>query len=308
MAGFGSTKHDFGFMASLGFAEWSPEAVIETLASIGFKSIEWTLAHFDPDRKDQRELNSLVRKTEQAGLIVSDIVVQQDLVCTQRETLERRVRRTERCLRSAADAGVRILNMVSGPFAWEPDAVRVGADLDRQAAWSSFIQALETLLPTAEKLDVVLAVEPAFDMLCRDYDSTQELLGRFDSAHLGITLDPSHLTLYQNDVPDVVRQWGSKIKHVHLKDVVGVPGTPGRDFMFPLLGEGMVDWEGFFAALEQIGYRGCLSVEFESFAYYARILDGDPAKAAALAMELLVKLSNAAHEATHFHHGTAICR
>jgi inosose dehydratase len=98
-------------------------------------------------------------------------------------------------------------------------------------------------------------------------------------------MDPSHYQLYGNDLPWVIGKWGSRIKHVHLKDVVGRPGLPMQDFIFPLLGEGSIDWEAFTRALDEVGYDGYLSVEFESFAYYRQVLGGDPARAAELSME-----------------------
>ena len=85
-------------------------------------------------------------------------------------------------------------------------------------------------------------------------------------------------------------KWGEKIRHVHLKDVIGSPGVSGGDFMFPLLGEGMVDWKIFLKALDEIGYKGFLSVEFESFKYYRNLLNSDPVKAARISMEQVKKL------------------
>ena len=72
--------------------------------------------------------------------------------------------------------------------------------------------------------------------------------------------------------------------------------------MFPLLGEGLVQWKEFFAALERIGYKGFMSVEFESFRYYSRILGNDPVKAARLCMSQLEQLlAQKAPEITHDH-------
>jgi len=58
----------------------------------------------------------------------------------------------------------------------------------------------------------------------------------------------------------------------------GIPEL-GR-FVFPMLGEGRVDWRGMFAALEAIGYEGYCSVEFESFDCHANVLGGDTREAA----------------------------
>jgi len=60
---------------------------------------------------------------------------------------------------------------------------------------------------------------------------------------------------------------------------------PQQDFIFPLLGEGLVDWPAFLAALDEVGYDGFLTVEFESFNYYRTVLADDPSRAAAISME-----------------------
>jgi sugar phosphate isomerase/epimerase len=52
----------------------------------------------------------------------------------------------------------------------------------------------------------------------------------------------------------------------------------------------MVPWAGLFAALDDIGYQGYLSVEFESWDYYRQILGRDPVAAARLSLELLGRL------------------
>ena len=51
-----------------------------------------------------------------------------------------------------------------------------------------------------------------------------------------------------------------------------------------------MNWSEFFAALEQIDYRGFCSVEFESFDYYRQVLRGDPEAAARLSMEQVTSL------------------
>ena len=52
------------------------------------------------------------------------------------------------------------------------------------------------------------------------------------------------------------------------------------EFLFPLIGEGLVPWEAFFQTLDDIGYNGCCSVEFESFAYHNLVLKGNTEEAA----------------------------
>lgn len=285
----------FGFMASLGFRSWPVEDVVRCLAGLGYQAVEWTLAHFHP-RRHRDELADLVRIPERYGLVASEAVVQQDFVILDRATYEERVQLVAACIPAAARAGITTLNLFTGPAPWDPSAPRLGPGISEGQAWGLVLEAFERLLPLAERHRVSLAVEAVFGHLCHDYYSLRELLGHFDSEFLGVNLDPSHFQLYGNDLSWVVRRLGPWTRHVHLKDVAGRPGMLGQDFIFPLLGEGTVDWNAFVAALDEVGYTGPLSVEFEAFAYYDRVLGKDPVRAAALAMEQITCLFAASTE------------
>lgn len=100
-----------------------------------------------------------------------------------------------------------------------------------------------------------------------------------------VTFDPSHFVLTGDDIPALVREWGPRLRHVHLKDAFGRPGREGEDFHFCLLGEGRVPWPELRSALEAAGYRGPLTVEFEAYRYYETVLGRDPEAAARLARE-----------------------
>lgn len=296
-------RKQFGFMASLDFARWAPERTVAALAEIGYGAVEWTLAQFDPRRGPTKDLDRLVRLTRDGGMQVSELVVQQDLLTTDPPLRAERARLIADCIVAAADCGIEAINIFSGPATWEPCALRIPEEMAEGPAWDLLVRSYEPLVELAKKHRVYLALEPAFKMLCHDYYSTQEFFRQLDSEWLGINLDPSHLILYGNDLPWVIQQWAGKIKHVHLKDVIGRVGNPGHDFMFPLLGEGLVPWNDFFGALEEIRYGGFLSVEFESFAYYSRILGNDPREAARLSMLQIERLL-ASQKAKEFDHST----
>jgi sugar phosphate isomerase/epimerase len=153
-------------------------------------------------------------------------------------------------------------------------------------AWDLVISAFDELITAAEKENVILAVEPVFGHLVHDYYTLMELFRKFDSPNLRVNFDPSHGILYQNDTGWAIRQLGDKIVHCHLKDAVGRPGgLPGETFQFPLLGEGEVPWSEFKISLDEIGYSGYLTVEFESFNYYQQVLKNNPRLAARRAMD-----------------------
>jgi sugar phosphate isomerase/epimerase len=93
----------------------------------------------------------------------------------------------------------------------------------------------------------------------------------------GFNYDPSHLGYQGVDYVKFIREFGDRIFHAHLKDVwwghgdgsVGVFGghtdftDPRRFWDFRSLGHGDINFEEIIVALNDVGYRGPLSVEWE---------------------------------------------
>ena len=92
----------------------------------------------------------------------------------------------------------------------------------------------------------------------------------------GFNFDPSHLHWQGVDPVEFIRSCHDRIYHVHIKDAVvtlngknGILGShlnfgdPRRGWDFRSPGRGGVDFEEIIRALNQIGYEGPLSVEWE---------------------------------------------
>lgn len=94
------------------------------------------------------------------------------------------------------------------------------------------------------------------------------------SLHLGLNLDPSHLVWQHIDYVRCVREFGSRIFHVHAKDTridadslyhQGILGLGWHSAKLPGLGD--VDWGQFIGALGDVGYRGPVCIEVEDRAF-----------------------------------------
>ncbi len=124
---------------------------------------------------------------------------------------------------------------------------------------------------------VKLALEVHPTEIAFDYYSTLRLMEELCwRPTLGLNFDPSHLLWQGVDPVGFLRDFASRIYHVHMKDVKitkdGRAGMLGshmefgdtrRGWNFVSLGHGHVDFDGIIRELNRIGYEGPLCVEWE---------------------------------------------
>ncbi len=93
----------------------------------------------------------------------------------------------------------------------------------------------------------------------------------------GFNFDPSHFGYQGVDYVRFIRRFADRIFHVHMKDVWWSPvpaeagvfgghtdfGDTRRSWDFRSLGRGRIDFEAIIRALNDVGYQGPLSVEWE---------------------------------------------
>lgn len=160
------------------------------------------------------------------------------------------------------------------------------------AAWYSFPQTTQEMVDGAfqkikdlwdpifdvfDAYGVKFALEVHPTEIAFDYYSAQKLLKTFnDRETLGFNFDPSHLVWQGVDPCTFLRDFSDRIYHVHMKDVkVTLDGRAGilgshiefgdtrRGWNFVSVGHGDVDFDGIIRELNQMGYQGPLSVEWE---------------------------------------------
>jgi len=133
------------------------------------------------------------------------------------------------------------------------------------------------ILDVFEKLEVKFALEVHPTEIAFDYYSTQRLLETFHyRPTLGLNYDPSHLVWQGLNELTFLNHFANRIYHVHMKDVklnqdgrAGILGShiefgdSRRGWNFVSIGHGNVDFDGIIRELNQMGYTGALSVEWE---------------------------------------------
>ncbi|HEY3320067.1 MAG TPA: sugar phosphate isomerase/epimerase [Planctomycetota bacterium] len=180
---------------------------------------------------------------------------------------------------AAKNIGVDVVNGFTGSSIWHLlySFPPVSAEMI-DAGYNDFAKRWTPILDEFKKLGIKFALEVHPTEIAFDIASAERALEAIKHhPSFGFNYDPSHL-VYQNvDYVKFIRKFGSLIYHCHMKDAymsklpceVGVFGghinfgDPRRTWDFRSLGRGSIDFEEIIRALNDIGYNGPLSVEWE---------------------------------------------
>ncbi len=164
------------------------------------------------------------------------------------ENQQERLEHIRQVMTLSFDLGPRRVILEAGQVPEEKDLERTRlmtealTDLGRHGDRSGTVAALETGLESGETLAT--------------------FLDRFDSGGLGVNLDPANLLAHGFPPFEAVRALNRRIVHIHAKDARR--GSSSRATQEVPLGAGDIDWLAFLGLLEEIEYRGWLTVERES--------------------------------------------
>lgn len=144
--------------------------------------------------------------------------------------------------------------------------------------FTDFAERWIPILDAYENLGVRFALEVHPTEIAFDTVTAERALEAIDHhPAFGFNFDPSHLGYQGVDYVEFLHRFHDRIFNVHVKDVAwrttpGPSGTFGghlefgdrrRQWDFRSPGRGDIDFEAIIRALNEIGYRGPLSVEWE---------------------------------------------
>ncbi len=72
--------------------------------------------------------------TLSSGLAVSEVVIQQEYVCLDHAVREDRIADSIETIEACAEAGVKTVNLFTGPTPWVPEAPRIPRDVSEGMA------------------------------------------------------------------------------------------------------------------------------------------------------------------------------
>ncbi|GAB4527149.1 MAG: hypothetical protein Kow0063_02170 [Anaerolineae bacterium] len=224
---------------------YSLDEALEGIAAAGFKYVElsavrgWT-EHVPLDASDA-QIEELTAKLKRLGLKASALSGHSDLTTAEGVAVGKKA--VDLCAR----LGLSIMNTAIGGHYSE--------DEDKAA----FMGYIHELADYAAGHGVTLALEVHGDIMASGQLSIP-LIQEINRDNVKINYDTANCVFYGGvEAVDDLRPVVPYLAHVHLKDT----GGGKRDWNFPAIGEGRLDFGAILRLLEEEGYTGPFSVEIE---------------------------------------------
>lgn len=284
-------------MFSLGFVsailpEQSFSEVLQIAEQTGYDCVEimcWPIGkaerryagvtHIDVSSLSDARVAEIQRETRDRGVAISGLGYYPNALSPHQEEAAAAVAQIRGVMEATAALGLSRFNTF------------VGRDWSKSVDenWPRFLDTWGPLVDLADKLQINIGIEncpmifgtdewPGGKNLAHSPGIWRRMFTDLPSPRFGLNFDPSHLVWLQMDYLSPIREFASRIFHVHAKDVRvdrhlldqwGILAYPKLYHTPKLPGTGDVDWGRFFSQLGDAGYRGPVCVEVED-----RIFEG----------------------------------
>lgn len=188
------------------------------------------------------------------------------------------IRTMKNSAKAAKNMGIKVVNGFTGSSIWHllysfpPVSDKMIDD-----GFAYFAKLWNPILDVYDQCGVRFALEVHPTEIAFDTVTARRALKAINHRKaFGFNFDPSHLEWQGVDPVKFLQAFPDRIYHVHMKDcavtldgetgILGSHlnfGSPGRGWDFRSLGRGDVDFEGIIRTLNQLNYKGPLSVEWE---------------------------------------------
>ena len=244
----------------------TPQA-IERAAEIGIKGIQMysTSGENSPENLTDEKIRELMREMKASGLVFSAICGDLGRGFANRELNPSLIEKSKRILDLAGKVGTNIVTTHIGVVPSDQTAER----------YKIMQEACRELAEYADSMDAHFAIETGPEIS----EVLKGFLDSLGSRGVAVNLDPANLVMVTGDDPvKAVYDLRDYIVHTHAKDgkqiyyrdpeiVYGVvfdkEPPRGPSFVETPLGQGDVDFASYLKALEDIGFKGFLTIERE---------------------------------------------
>lgn len=278
-----------GFVSAI-LPDLNLEQVLAFAAREGFQCVEvmcWPVGkaerkfagvtHIDVTEPKRMPVDGILGQAEKYGVTISGLGYYPNPLDPNPEISKRAVEHLKKVILGAEALGLKQVNSF------------VGRDWSKSIDdnWPRFLKTWKPLISFAEDHGVRIGIEncpmyftrdewPGGKNLAISPVIWRRMFADINSDHFGLNYDPSHLVWQQMDWLKPLREFRSKLFHIHAKDVrtdhdrldeVGIFAHP-KEFHHPRIpGFGDIDWGRFIGTLMEVGYDGpvCVEVEDDTF-------------------------------------------
>lgn len=246
------------------YAYYSFDFYLESLEKLGFAKVDlWGgVQHFDPYHTDSAYVTGMRCKLVEHGMSIvaytpEILAYPYNIACKDAEVREKSVAYIERNIVIAAQLEAPVMLVSPGWGLW---------DWSRDEAWKWSADSLKTLSRAAETYGVRLALEHLTvqsSNLLNCAEDVRKMVSLVESPYFGAALDLGQMSVFGETVSDYFQVLKDKIYMVHMMD-----GQPGGHLA---LGDGILPLREYYAALQEYGYQGPITLEINDGRYA-----GDP--------------------------------
>jgi len=138
--------------------------------------------------------------------------------------------------------------------------------------WAEVRRSFIALAELGNEYGVPIAMHPHVGGHIESGREIEKAIEAIEGTPVTVCLDTGHIRLGGIDSIPLMRQLGARVTHIHAKDVepnlleklqvgeIDYVSAVGQG-LYCDLGEGIVDWDGFAAAVDEIGYEGWVVAE-----------------------------------------------
>ena len=228
------------------------------VAEQGYEYIELSpredfMPFFLHPRADRHTIGAFKGALDAAGVRVSSVLPLYRWAGPDEDERQAAVRYWKRAIQITVDLGCDVMN---SEFNGRPEQ----ASLSEAQWWKS----MEELLPVFEREGVHLRLEPHPDDFVEDGLVAVDMVRGVDSPLVSFLYCAPHTFHQGGNMAQVMEYAGDLLTQVHVADsfdhratnryILNPPGTPARIHQHLDIGQGEVDWDAFFATLEQLGF------------------------------------------------------
>ena len=241
---------------------------IEMAATLGVEGLEFYTGFLNDDEGFLREVKDCLEKHE---LRMPMLCCSPDFTQPDPELLHAEIEREKRMIELTAFFGGRFCRVLSGQR-------RPG--LSREAGVTQVVRVLKSLLPFAEKHDVVLTMENhykdnywQYPEFAQKMDIFIEIVEQIDSPWFGVNYDPSNTILAGEDPIELLKKIKHHVVSMHASDRYLTSGTIedlrkeedsvgyASRLAHGVIGKGINDYDAIFSTLSEVGFNSWISIE-----------------------------------------------